>query len=279
MQVEKDIIVACDYIEGNVYKKTGYRRVKLFTDQTLKSLKQIKLNNKNALCKINSSDEVLDIFSYKGNVLAYSDNRFDEYFLKLKLAALNLDRKKYLNYFMLGYGRYSTNFSYDTYLSIREFLDDKTRYFFDELYKKYPGKQIRKSMLFIKDKYSAEELETLVRYLIPKRYMETRENIENCGIKFVYSSDERILSKLKELYNFIYLSFNASSLSAEEINKKERMILEEYKKYLKENGQIQGLYSSKKLETTLEEKEYRENPSVNDKIVNIYTYSNKTIEK
>lgn len=279
MQVEKDIMVACDYIGGNIYKKTGYRRVKLFTDQTLKSLKQIKLNNKNALCKINSSDEVLDILSYKGNVLAYSDNRFDEYFFKLKLAALNLDRKKYLNYFMLGYGRYSTNFSYDTYLSIREYLDDKTRYFFDELYKKYPGKQIRKSMLFIKDKYSAEELETLVRYLIPKRYIETRENIENCGIKFVYSSDERILSKLKELYNFIYLSFNVSSLSAEEINKKERMILEEYKKYLKENGQIQGLYSSKKLETILEEKEHRENPSVNDKIVNIYTYSNKTIEK
>ena len=279
MQVEKDIIVACDYIEGNIYKKKGYRRVKLFTDQTLKSLKQIKLNNRDVLCKINSSDEVLDILSYKGNVLAYSDNRFDEYFFKLKLAALNLDRKKYLNYFMLGYGRYSTNFSYDTYLSIREYLDDKTRYFFDELYKKYPGKQIRKSMLFIKDKYSAEELETLVRYLIPKRYMETRENVENCGIKFVYSSDERILSKLKELYNFIYLSFNASSLSAEEINKKERMILEEYKKYLKENGQIQGLYSSKKLETILEEKEYRENPSVNDKIVNIYTYSNKTIEK
>ena len=279
MQVEKDIIVACDYIEGNIYKKKGYRRVKLFTDQTLKSLKQIKLNNRDVLCKINSSDEVLDILSYKGNVLAYSDNRFDEYFFKLKLAALNLDRKKYLNYFMLGYGRYSTNFSYDTYLSIREYLDDKTRYFFDELYKKYSGKQIRKSMLFIKDKYSAEELETLVRYLIPKRYIETRENLENCGIKFVYSSDERILSKLKELYNFIYLSFNASSLSAEEINKKERMILEEYKKYLKENGQIQGLYSSKKLETILEEKEYRENPSVNDKIVNIYTYSNKTIEK
>ena len=279
MQVEKDIIVACDYIEGNIYKKKGYRRVKLFTDQTLKSLKQIKLNNRDVLCKINSSDEVLDILSYKGNVLAYSDNRFDEYFFKLKLAALNLDRKKYLNYFMLGYGRYSTNFSYDTYLSIREYLDDKTRYFFDELYKKYSGKQIRKSMLFIKDKYSAEELETLVRYLIPKRYMETRENVENCGIKFVYSSDERILSKLKKLYNFIYLSFNSSSLSDEEINKKERMILEEYKKYLKENGQIQGLYSSKKLETILEEKEYRENPSVNDKIVNIYTYSNKTIEK
>lgn len=94
MQVEKDIMVACDYIEGNIYKKTGYRRVKLFTDQTLKSLKQIKLNNRDALCKINSSDEVLDILSYKGNVLAYSDNRFDEYFLKLKLAALNLEKEK-----------------------------------------------------------------------------------------------------------------------------------------------------------------------------------------
>ena len=31
MQVEKDIVVARDFIEGNVYEKTGYRPVKLFS--------------------------------------------------------------------------------------------------------------------------------------------------------------------------------------------------------------------------------------------------------
>ena len=91
--------------------------------------------------------------------------------------------------------------------------------------------------------------------------------------------DKDIIDKALNFYN-IDLQYRDKCYNCiEEINKKERMILEEYKKYLKENGQIQGLYSSKKIDTTLEEKEYRENPSVNDKIVNIYTYSNKTIEK
>ena len=52
MQVEKDIVVARDFIEGNVYEKTGYRPVKLFSDQSLKSFKKVKLKDKNAICKI-----------------------------------------------------------------------------------------------------------------------------------------------------------------------------------------------------------------------------------
>ena len=46
MQVEKDIVVARDFIEGNVYEKTGYRPVKLFSDQSLKSFKKVKLRSK-----------------------------------------------------------------------------------------------------------------------------------------------------------------------------------------------------------------------------------------
>ena len=41
MQVEKDIVVARDFIEGNVYEKTGYRPVKLFSDQSLKSFNKV----------------------------------------------------------------------------------------------------------------------------------------------------------------------------------------------------------------------------------------------
>ena len=98
MQVEKDIVVARDFIEGNVYEKTGYRPVKLFSDQSLKSFKKVKLRDKNAICKINSSDEMFDIISYGGNVTAFSDNRFDEYFMKLKIAALDLKFKDYYEY-------------------------------------------------------------------------------------------------------------------------------------------------------------------------------------
>ena len=123
MQVEKDIAVARDFIEGNVYEKTGYRKVKLFSDQSLKSFKKVKLKGKNIICKINSSDEIFDILSYGGNVTAFSDNRFDEYFMKLKIASLNLSRKEYFSYFMINHGKYSYTFNYDIYKSIRNDLN------------------------------------------------------------------------------------------------------------------------------------------------------------
>ena len=189
MQVEKDIVVARDFIEGNVYEKTGYRPVKLFSNQSLKSFKKVKLKDKNAICKINSSDELFDIISYGGNVTAFSDNRFDEYFMKLKIAALNLDRKDYYSFLMNTYGKYSYTFNYDIYKSIRNNLDDKTRYFFDELYKSYIGKRIRRSKLIESDRYSFEELTTLVRYTLIKDYGELAKNIKEKNIKFIYSKD------------------------------------------------------------------------------------------
>lgn len=276
MQVEKDIIVARDFINGNVYNKVGYRPVKIFTDQTLKSLKKLKFNDRNILCKINSIDEVIDLISYGGNVVTYSDNRFDEYFLKLKLAGLNLSRKEYINYFIKE--NYD-NFEYKTYLKIRKFLDDKTKYFFDELYKYEKGNNIRHSKLFVKDIYSYEELFTLIRYLIDKRYYEVRETYNNKKIKFIYSKDEKIKTKVKELYNFIFLSYDVSNLSDEKILKIKKNIMENFKDILDEYGKIQCFYSKNKIQIDLEKKEYKLNPSINNDIINIYTYKNKTIEK
>lgn len=279
MQVEKDILVARDIIENNVYSKIGYRPVKLFTDQTLKSFKKIKMKNKDILCKINSIDEVFDIVSYNGNVETFSDNRFDEYFMKLKIAALSLDRKDYFSFFLDEYGKYSYTFSYDIYKSIRNLLDDKTKYFFDELYKKYFGKKIRRSFLFEKSKYNFEELTTLVRYSLSKEYNELRDRIESENIKFTYSSDKKIINKKHCLYDFIYLSYNITNMTMEEIKKYEKLILELFKNILKENGKIQSFYSEKDIETSFDSLEYRSNPSKNQNMAYIYTYKNKTIEK
>ena len=219
MQVEKDIVVARDFIEGNVYEKTGYRPVKLFSDQSLKSFKKIKLKDKNTICKINSSDEIFDIISYGGNVTAFSDNRFDEYFMKLKIAALDLRFKDYYSFLMNTHGRYSYTFNYDVYKSIRDNLDDKTRYFFDELYKIYIGKRIRRSKLIEPDRYSFEELSTLVRSALSKGYGELVRNIKEKDVKFIYSKDEKIESKVKEPYDFIYLSHDITNMSEKEIKK------------------------------------------------------------
>ena len=279
MQVEKDIVVARDFIEGNVYEKTGYRPVKLFSDQSLKSFKKIKLKDKNTICKINSSDEIFDIISYGGNVTAFSDNRFDEYFMKLKIAALDLKFKDYYSFLMNTHGRYSYTFNYDVYKSIRDNLDDKTRYFFDELYKKYSGKRIRKSKLIETDRYSFEELSTLVRSALSKGYGELAKNIKEKDVKFIYSKDEKIESKVKEPYDFIYLSHDITSMSEKEIKKREKLILESFRNMLSERGKIQCFYSDEEKETLFDKIEYKSNPSVNNDMAYVYTYKNKEIEK
>ena len=279
MQVEKDIAIARDFIEGNVYEKTGYRKVKLFSDQSLKSFKKVKLKGKNVICKINSSDEIFDIVSYGGNVTAFSDNRFDEYFMKLKIAALNLSRKEYFSYFMINHGKYSYTFNYDIYKSIRNYLDDKTRYFFDELYKKYPGKRIRMSKMIEKDKYNFDELSTLVRYALCNGYVDLSNNIKEKNVKFIYSKDEKIESKVKELYDFIYLSHNITNMNEEKIKKREKLILESFRNILKDNGKIQCFYSDREKDTSFDKVEYKSNPSMNNDMAYIYTYKNKMIEK
>ena len=279
MQVEKDIVVARDFIEGNVYEKTGYRPVKLFSDQSLKSFKKVKLKDKNAICKINSSDEIFDIISYGGNVTAFSDNRFDEYFMKLKIAALDLKFKDYYSFLMNTYGKYSYTFNYDIYESIRNNLDDKTRYFFDELYKKYSGKRIRKSKLIETDRYSFEELSTLVRSALSKGYGELARNIKDKNVKFIYSKDEKIESKVKEPYDFIYLSHDITNMSEKEIKKREKLILESFRNMLSERGKIQCFYSYEEKETLFDKIEYKSNPSVNNDMAYVYTYKNKEIEK
>lgn len=279
MQVEKDIVVARDFIEGNVYEKTGYRPVKLFSDQSLKSFKKVKLKDKNAICKINSTDEIFDIISYGGNVTAFSDNRFDEYFMKLKIASLDLKFKDYYSFLMNTYGKYSYTFNYDIYKSIRNNLDDKTRYFFDELYKSHMGKRIRKSKLIESDRYSFEELSTLVRSALSKGYGELVKNIKDKNVKFIYSKDEKIESKVKEPYDFIYLSHDITNMSEKEIKKREKLILESFRNMLSERGKIQCFYSDEEKETLFDKIEYKSNPSVNNDMAYVYTYKNKEIEK
>ena len=199
--------------------------------------------------------------------------------MKLKIAALNLDRKDYYSFLMNTYGKYSYTFNYDIYNSIRNNLDDKTRYFFDELYKNYIGKRIRRSKLIESDRYSFEELTTLVRSALGKGYGELVKNIKDKNVKFIYSKDEKIESKVKEPYDFIYLSHDITNMSEKEIKKREKLILESFRNMLSERGKIQCFYSDEEKDTLFDKIEYKSNPSVNNDMAYVYTYKNKEIEK
>ena len=180
---------------------TEYRRVKLFSDKSLKFLKKYKLNQKNVLCKVHSGDEVLDLLSYNANVTCYSSNKLDLYFLKLKLAAMKLGYKTFINYYFYTKG------SKKLYLKFRDNLDNETKYFFDTLYN-YTNSLFDTRLIF--NDYDVETLKLYIRYLINKRFYETTNNTNN--IKFIFSSDKNVSKKVNDTYDFIYLAYNIENI-------------------------------------------------------------------
>lgn len=130
-----------------------------------------------------------------------------------------------------------------------------------------------------KDKYNFDELSTLVRYALCNGYIDLSNNIKEKNVKFIYSKDEKIESKVKELYDFIYLSHNITNMNEEEIKKREKLILESFRNILKDNGKIQCFYSDREKDTSFDKVEYKSNPSMNNDMAYIYTYKNKMIEK
>lgn len=277
-QIEKDIMIARQYINGEDVNRVGYDKVKLITDKTLKALKRAKATDKKVLCKIDSPDIVLDLLSYNNYITCYSDNRFNEYFLKLKLAALvSLDYQDYYEFFMTDYKRYSKTFSYDTYRVIRKNLDERSRYFFDELLLPNKGKMIRKSDLFEKD-IPFTDLCNITRCSIKKHYYETKDKYTQKRVKFIYSKDEKIASKLKQLYDVIYLSNHLGQMSENDIIKA-NLLVKQLELYLSSNGKIIPFigeekdvfekYSTKPLSDSL---------SKDKKDILVYTYKKESVD-
>lgn len=249
MQIENDIKNAINIVNRKVVDKKEYRSVKLFPDRTLKMFRQFKNNtfkDKKVLTKCNSLADILDLVSYGADVTCYSTNRFDEYFLKLQLALLEVNYKEYFSYF---FGRYSYNgykmFSIETYNKIKESLDENTRYFFDELYKCMPDGSFFNSNLCNSGKNSHEVLEMYVRYFLAKGYNEARKCSKQYNPDFILCKDSSVPEEFKtEIFNFINLSYNIDKMDSERLKHIMDKINSDFLPILKENGYIIG-FSSK----------------------------------
>ncbi len=239
MQVEKDIEAARGLIKGDIekYYKMGYRRIKLFTNRPLKFFKKYNLNNKDVLSKYETGDEVIDLLSYGANVTCYSSNRLDEYFLYLKLAFLSQNYNDFFTFYFNKYKNSFNAFTKEGYLKVRDNLDEKTRYFFDEIFKlNIPN--ILKTRLFTDTTLSYDILkEHYIRYFINSRYYEARNNLETKKVEFILATDGKIPSKLDgKLFNFINLSYNMDKEKLEYIKSK---IQSYFVPMLAEYGKIQ----------------------------------------
>ena len=214
---------------------TEYRKVKLFSDTSLKFYKKYKLDNKNVLCKLKTGDEVIDLLSYNAKVTCYSSNKLDKYFLKLKLSAMKLGYKTFINYY------FKTNGSKKLYLKFRNNLDNETKYFFDTLYN-YTNNLFDTKLVY--SNYDIEVLQMYFRYLINKRFYEVSDNIDN--IKFIFSSDKNISKKVNDTYDFINLSYNMDNMNKDRFDFINSKINDDFKPLLNEKGIIQAYVSKEK---------------------------------
>lgn len=229
----------------------------MFPKYSLKTFKKYKLDKRNVLTKINSHSEIFDLLSYGANVSCYSYNRLDEYFLNLQYALFNLKYKEYFSYFFAKYRGYEI-FSLDTYNKIKDILDDKTRVFFDELYKHMDGGSIFNTKLCDIGGYDYETLIRFIRYFLDAKYYKVSESLKSNKPKFILCKDCSIPLYFDDnTFDFINLSYDANQMDRAKIKYIKDRIESCFIPLLKENGKIQAFTSKndidikefKKLET------------------------------
>ena len=95
------------------------------------------LRGKSVLTISGSGDQVLNAYYFGAKrVVGFDIVKNTKYFLDLKFAAIKtLDYKGFLDFF--GDRKGIGNFNHSTYSSLEEYLEDETKEFFEELFKKY----------------------------------------------------------------------------------------------------------------------------------------------
>lgn len=257
MQVEKDIEAAINIINLRKVNIKEYRPIRFFPKYSLKTFKKYNLDKRDALTKLNSHAEAFDLLSYGANVSCYSSNRLDEYFLNLECALFSLKYKEYFSYFFGEYRGYEI-FSLDTYNKIKDRLDDKTRVFFDELYKYMKNVSIFSTKLCNIQEYDYETLKRFIRYFLEPKYYRVQEKLKINKPKFILCKDCSIPLYFEDnSLDFINLSYDITKMNNERRKYIINKIQKDFIPLLKENGKIQGLISKndmsiecyKKIET------------------------------
>lgn len=248
MQVEKDIEAAINIINLKKVNSKQYNPINLFPKYSLKTFKKYKLDKKNVLTKINSHSEVFDLLSYGANVSCYSSNRLDEYFLYLQCALFDLKYKEYFSYFFGKYRGYEI-FSLDTYNKIKDILDDKTRVFFDELYKYMDGDNIFNTKLCDIKGYDYETLIRFIRYFLNPKYYELSETLQIHKPKFILCKDCSIPLYFEDnSLDFINLSYDITKMDNEECKYVMSKIQKDFTPLLKEGGVVQAFTSKNNID-------------------------------
>ena len=276
--LKKDINIAIDLLndKGEDYSNDKRNVIYGYTNEELDlfySLFPIKDNK--ILTVAASGDQILTCaLNGAKKVDAFDINPYQLYYSKLKVAALKaLNVDEYNNYF---YNKdHNSIFSRDYYVKIREYLDDKTRLFFDALY--INGFDYKFENLICNFSLHDEYIKEL-NFTKEDYYDITKDNLNKMDINYIESNFFKLHKNIKDVYDVMILS-NMYEWFTLKQREKFLTYIKKLEKHLSDDGVI-SLYTSvnKNKSYDLEQESYKHDninvySSLDEQII---TYKKKT---
>ena len=207
MDIEKDIITACEIIKGNYNFKEGYYNTvyNMTNEQLDLYFKYFPIKNGNILTVLGSGDHVLQASCCGAkSIYAFDYNPLALHMAKLKIKSFSiLERNEFLNYFYNT--EYKKYFDVYYYKKVRDYLDSDTTRFWDSLYREFNNYEITDNLINNGDSYINR---SNLGFLNRDKYYLTKNNLENIDIKYLCLDVFDILDKLPSdiKFNAVFLS-------------------------------------------------------------------------
>lgn len=224
--LKKDIMTAIDILKSfdGYLDMNEYSKLYLNTSENIKEYSKYLIGDYNsALLPTSSGDFIFEsVLDDIKDITAYDINRLAKYFVKLKVvAAKYLTKDEFISFY------YEELFDKKYFYYLKEYLDNDTRCFFEEIYKKYNGETIYYKMFrdigyFKNDilihglEYNMYARDNFVTYI--NKYNELQDKLHNTNIRYL---DTNILefteNKNYDLINLtnIYEFINVNAIKSD----------------------------------------------------------------
>lgn len=164
-----------------------------------------------ALVPTASGDQLIEaILNDYSNITCFDINRLTKYYVKLKLVAITcFSKREYVKFL------YEDMLNIDMFNYIKEYLDDDTRIFWEELFKNVNHKRICIALFrhlaatnnsysgTCFSKYCADNYTSHMR---ESNYRKVQEKLNDTNIEFIDSDILDLISSLEKKYDFINLT-------------------------------------------------------------------------